>query len=161
MDQTARDELTLLSTLPVRALAAFAARCARRVRPLFGSHLPGVDAVEYAIVVAERFASGVTVTEDEPPRRLPKPPLGQQTRAPTLPRRLGAHPLRSTPRDSPLTPLPTLLSPDPLPTPPVPPSPRIRPPRFFRSWPALRRGPTLIEQCPEIYGGLSILNSAL
>jgi hypothetical protein len=31
---------------------------------LFGPHLPGVEAVEHAIVVAERFASGVTVTAD-------------------------------------------------------------------------------------------------
>jgi len=66
MDHKASEsELGQLRKLPVRALAAFAARCARRVRPLFGSHLPGVDAVEHAIVVSERFASGVAVTDDD------------------------------------------------------------------------------------------------
>jgi hypothetical protein len=52
-----------LSKLPARATAAFAARCARRVRPLFGSHLPGGEAIEHAIVVAEQIASGVTVKD--------------------------------------------------------------------------------------------------
>lgn len=54
-----------LSKLPARATAAFAARCARRVRPLFGSHLPGGEAIEHAIVVAEQIASGVTVKDDD------------------------------------------------------------------------------------------------
>jgi hypothetical protein len=54
-----------LSKLPLRAIAAFAARCARRVRPLFGSHLPGGEAIEQAIVIAEQMAAGMTVTVDD------------------------------------------------------------------------------------------------
>lgn len=54
-----------LSKLPQRAVVAFAARCARRVRPLFGSHLPGGEAIEQAIVVAEQMAAGTNVTVDD------------------------------------------------------------------------------------------------
>jgi hypothetical protein len=54
-----------LDKLPARATAAFAARCARRVQPLFGSHLPGGEAIEHAIVVAEQLASGINVKDDD------------------------------------------------------------------------------------------------
>ena len=52
-----------LRHLPRRARAAYAARCARRVQPLFGNHLPEVDskqveAVEHAIRCAEEYAAG-------------------------------------------------------------------------------------------------------
>jgi hypothetical protein len=52
-----------LKALPLRAIVAFAARCARRVQPLTSS-LPehGRDAVERAIQVAEGFACGDDLT---------------------------------------------------------------------------------------------------
>jgi len=52
-----------LRALPRRAIVAYAARCARRVQPLYRSkHERHVQAVERAIALAERFAKG------EPPR---------------------------------------------------------------------------------------------
>ena len=51
-----RDEL---AALPRRANVAFAARCARRVQPLYRSkYKRHVQAVERAIAMAERFAKG-------------------------------------------------------------------------------------------------------
>ena len=56
-----------LKALPFRAVVAFAARCARRVLPLYQSQSPGDESstyVEKAIQLSERFAAGDDVTED-------------------------------------------------------------------------------------------------
>lgn len=61
------EELTeRLEKLPLRAIVAFASRCARRLQPLFdlASEIPNFrhrrEALEFAIQTAETFACGVT-----------------------------------------------------------------------------------------------------
>jgi uncharacterized protein (TIGR02996 family) len=49
------------SRLRHRAVVAFAARCARRVLPWFGSQYPNDGSVEAAVGVAERFGAGARV----------------------------------------------------------------------------------------------------
>ena len=56
-----------LTGLPRRAVVAFAARCARRVQPLFVAAWPDapqkhLDAIEKAIVLAERYGQGDKIT---------------------------------------------------------------------------------------------------
>jgi hypothetical protein len=58
MSESARIKPEDLQQLPRRALAAFAARCARRVQPLFAGLQERAEAVDAAIDVAERYANG-------------------------------------------------------------------------------------------------------
>jgi hypothetical protein len=50
-----------LRELPLRAIVAFAARCARRVEPLVGSRLAGAEDLERAIALAEQLARGMQI----------------------------------------------------------------------------------------------------
>ena len=56
-----------LEQLPLRAIVAFAARCARRVLPIYQIRYIGAKSstdVERAIQISERFAAGDEVTQD-------------------------------------------------------------------------------------------------
>ena len=57
-----------LKALPLRAMVAFAARCARRVQPLFNSRDEQfIRAVDTAITVAEDEAAGKMVQRGDRP----------------------------------------------------------------------------------------------
>ncbi len=55
-----------LEQLPLRAIVAFAARCARRVLPICADYFKargGLAAIDGAILVSERFSAGADITE--------------------------------------------------------------------------------------------------